>query len=615
MSLFFSKIMVIARLGFKECLLVVTYRVMIKLSLHPACKIKANSPTQPFYSKSRHPPVDLPPISTWKEYGSLFSHIKIPLNNSPPDWMINPISGQKSGQNLLPWWKISDFDESIGDVKLIWEKSRMDWVLAFAQRIRNGDEDSLVSLNSWLTDWLEKNPPYFGINWKCGQEASIRVINLCSAALILGQELKPLPSLIDLIELHLCRIASTIHYAIAQNNNHGTSEAAALFIGGNFLTSNGSPNGGRWERLGRYWLEDRSDKLIENDGSFSQYSLNYHRMLIDTFSIVEIWRKKLRGHPFSSRFYHKTKLATLWLYQMVDPVSGDGPNFGANDGARLLQFTDADYRDFRPTIQLAMALFHGCSAYTGTGSWTLQLAWLNIPAPANEPPAFSNCNYDDGGYKLLHSGRATLLFRHAQFRYRPSQADILHLDLWVNGSNLLRDAGSYSYNSIPDMSGYFSGTASHNTIQFDDRDQMPKLSRFLFGNWLETNNLSSISQSNDRVSCFAGYKDYLGARHLRKVDLGESSLRVEDKVMGFASKAVLRWRLPDGNWSFETSRGSVVASDGLNKLSISSDIPILRTDLVDGWESLYYMQKQIVPVLEIEIGIAGTIYSEFCWVV
>ena len=103
-------------------------------------------------------------------------------------------------------------------------------------------------------------------------------------------------------------------------------------------------------------------------------------------------------------------------------------------------------------------------------------------------------------------------------------------------------------------------------------------------------------------------------RHERKVDLGESSLRVEDKVMGFASKAVLRWRLPDGNWSFETSRGSVVASDGLNKLSISSDIPILRTDLVDGWESLYYMQKQIVPVLEIEIGIAGTIYSEFCWV-
>ena len=76
-----------------------------------------------------------------------------------------------------------------GDIKLIWEQSRMDWVLAFAQRARNGDQKSLGRLNTWLVHWLEKNPPYFGANWKCGQEASIRVIHLCCAALILGQEL------------------------------------------------------------------------------------------------------------------------------------------------------------------------------------------------------------------------------------------------------------------------------------------------------------------------------------------------------------------------------------------------------------------------------------------
>ena len=30
---------------------------------------------------------------------------------------------------------------------------------------------------------------------------------------------------------------------------------------------------------------------------------------------------------------------------------------------------------------------------------------------------------------------------------RPSQADALHLDLWHRGVNLLRDAGTFSYNA------------------------------------------------------------------------------------------------------------------------------------------------------------------------
>ena len=75
---------------------------------------------------------------------------------------------------------------------------------------------------------------------------------------------------------HLRRIAPTIRYAIAQDNNHGTSEAAALFIGGTWLALLGEPAGRRWAVRGRRWLEDRAGRLIGVDGSFSQYSLNYH---------------------------------------------------------------------------------------------------------------------------------------------------------------------------------------------------------------------------------------------------------------------------------------------------------------------------------------------------
>jgi hypothetical protein len=40
-----------------------------------------------------------------------------------------------------------------------------------AQRIASGDVNELDRLNNWLQDWIIKNPPYMGVNWKCGQKA------------------------------------------------------------------------------------------------------------------------------------------------------------------------------------------------------------------------------------------------------------------------------------------------------------------------------------------------------------------------------------------------------------------------------------------------------------
>ena len=41
-----------------------------------------------------------------------------------------------------------------------------------------------------------------------------------------------------------------------------------------------------------------------------------------------------------------------WLFQMVDPVTGYGPNLGANDGTLLFKLSSAAYRDYRPSVQL-----------------------------------------------------------------------------------------------------------------------------------------------------------------------------------------------------------------------------------------------------------------------
>ena len=584
------------------------YKAILKFGGFSYQKGVWQGPSGPFYRSGSRVMRDRPKLLLSPKL-RLFGIYDMPLDRRPPNWHQNPISGQLSSAHNIDSWLISDFDSEIGDIKAFWEISRFDWLVRFSQMICVGETASHEAINFWLNDWCKLNPPYKGVNWKCGQEASIRVIHLATAALILDQVKDPESALVDLVDLHLQRIAPTISYAMAQDNNHGTSEAAALFIGGSWLASMGSSRGTEWASTGRKWLENRASRLIGEDGSFSQYSLNYHRVMLDTFSMVEVWRRKLALPEFSECWQRRVRAASHWLTAMTNEWNGDGPNLGANDGARLLPLTDTDHRDFRPSIQLANVLFAGANAYTEDGVWNQPLYWLGLKRPDVLMPAVTSEVFDKGGFALLCEGDAKAMLRYPCFRFRPSQADALHLDFWVQGRNLLRDAGTYSYNTEARWLQYFPGTESHNTIQFDGRDQMPRLSRFLFGDWLKTNVFKPLSVSSDGQTITAGYKDRENVQHIRTVCLGTELLRVTDVVSGFRERAVLRWRLEPGHWQVNDD----VVSNGIQTLKIEADIPLARYELVEGWESRYYQDKQPVPVLEVEVHQPGKLITEYRW--
>src|SRR5690606_31645940 len=113
--------------------------------------------------------------------------------SAAPDWHTNPVTGARVADPSIPWWRIPDFDPSIGDIKTVWEASRMGWVIPLAQRAAAGDVDALDRLNGWLADWCRHNPAYRGPNWKCGQEASLRLLHLSAGALLLDQATSSLP--------------------------------------------------------------------------------------------------------------------------------------------------------------------------------------------------------------------------------------------------------------------------------------------------------------------------------------------------------------------------------------------------------------------------------------
>lgn len=613
----FSKVKVAFKLGIGAIATVALYRLGLKLGVHPVCRISGDVQSGPFF-RSPVGTADLPASAgvDWMAKGELFSFWPIEVSGTPPDWLANAMTGKRAAGAECPWWKIQDFDPEVGDIKLVWELSRMDWVSGLAQQASAGNEKALQRMNAWLSDWCGKNPPYYGPNWKCGQEASIRVMHLAVAALLLNQVQSPEAGLRELVRLHLKRIAPTVGYAKAQNNNHGTSEAAALFIGGSWLAALGERDGAGWAGIGRRMLEDRVQRLVGAQGTFSQYSLNYHRLMLDTLSLVEVWRRELSLPGFSAAYRQRAALAASWLHHMVDPGTGDGPNAGNNDGARLLQLDGSAYRDYRPAVQLATALFKEERAYLEDGVWNSALAWLGVKIPERELPPAGSFVADDGGFAVLRKDDAMALLRYPRFRFRPGQADALHLDMWVGGRNILRDGGSYSYNSGDEWIRYFGGAPGHNTVQFDGHDQMPLISRFLFSDWLTTTAIEPLEEQDGTVRFAAGYRDAWGCRHTRRVFLGDAVLQVQDTVSGFHRQAVLRWRLEPGLWTVDHTGPAITVHDASTPgrvLRVEGSMAIVRSELVDGLESRHYLEKTPLPVLEIEVAASGTLTTEYCW--
>ncbi|WP_174966731.1 heparinase II/III family protein [Pandoraea cepalis] len=516
----------------------------------------------------------------------------------PPAWHRNPRSGEDAlNVRGTHWSDINEFSLNAGDIKDLWEPSRFDglvllaqsWLITRASKYANAVEQ-------WLGDWCRENPVSCGVNWKCAQEAGIRLMHVLLVAEMLDRYagVARRGGFWAFVDTHCARIAPTMLYAIAQDNNHATSEAAALYMAGLAgIRWADAPAAlavaaRRWHALGRKWLPNRVDRLVMPDGSFSQHSTNYHRLMLDTLSLAQWWCDRLRDQPLGGQWQVRTQAAARWLCAMTDPRSGGAPNLGANDGARLINLDGAPYRDFRPSVQTAYFIFFRARRYVA-GPWDRTGRWLGIEIPERIDATPERTRFPDGGYAMLPLGDdGRVWLRLPTFRFRPSHADGLHMDLWWRGTNVLRDGGTYSYNTDTTTLDYFSGTASHNTLQFDARNQMPRLSRFLFGDWLQCEQATTLPEQGVVT---AAYRNRVGDWHKREMKVvGGNEVRVTDEFASNASQTTLRWRLAPGNWRL---RGNE-CTDGSTTLRVDGASTLC---LETGWESLCYGQRDEIPVL------------------
>ncbi len=404
----------------------------------------------------------------------------------PPQWNRNAQTGQSAPADRH-WSQISDF--GFGDIKFIWEPSRFGFAFTLVRAYwRSGDERYAQAFWRLVEDWREHNPPNVGPQWKCGQETSFRVLAWCFGlnGFLHSPAMTPAraAALAQMIAVSGGRIAANLDFALSQRNNHGISEALGLWTIGALFPELKLAE--RWAEQGREALEAQGRELIYDDGAFSQHSVNYQRVMLHDY----LWALRLGdvlNRPFSAVLRERVARSAELLYQLQDIDSGEVPYFGQNDGAVVLPLNSCDYRDFRPVVTALTYLATGKHRYAA-GPWDEDLLWLFGPDALDAPSeagAQSDLSAPQGGCYTLRSPSGFAFMRCGSFRHRPSQADLLHVDLWWRGQAIALDAGTYSYNAPAPWDNVLAGSAFHNSVTVDGEDQMKRAGRFLWLPWAQ----------------------------------------------------------------------------------------------------------------------------------
>src|SRR6266511_3529418 len=402
----------------------------------------------------------------------------------PPEWHKDPISGKKLDFRKH-WSEISD-DGDV-DVKFIWEASRFSMVYTLVRAYASTrDEKFVEAFWKLIQSWAESNPPNTGPNWMDGQEAALRLTAWTFGFYAFLDSPSSTPERIAqftvMVAAQAERIYKNIDYAISTRSNHTISEAFGLWLVGILFPE--LKDSEKYFALGRKFLEQEATAQILPDGSYSMYSLNYHRFILHNY-LCAIRLAELNGSPFSESLMQRVAKSIDFLYQLIDPKTGQMPVYGSNDGALVLPLNNCDFTDYRPLLQLGSYATKRQFLFE-PGAWDEPLYWLYSPetlqSKVDAPPQPTQ-NYADGGISILRSSQSKAIIRCTDFRARPSHADQLHVDLWLHGQNIACDAETYLYSGEGIWRNGLAHTAVHNTVTVDHFDQMKMLTRFTWTNW------------------------------------------------------------------------------------------------------------------------------------
>ena len=260
----------------------------------------------------------------------------------------------------------------------------------------------------------------------------------------------------------------------------------------------------------------------------------------------------------------------------------------------------------RATLATCAVLFHRPEWMRAPGDLACQAAWWLGPAnskPSHSEPSHSEPSdsvpsdseprpsgsgishlFPDAGVAVMASGKVHIVIKAGSFGEGSgghSHSDVLSLVAQLDGREILIDPGTYTYVADPAERNRFRGSAAHNTVRINGRDQAIPAGPFRWTGKPVTRIDQWVSEPDrdflDAACAYAGFT------HRRRVlFLKPGVLLVTDTIDGPAGDHTLEqfWHL--------------AAIDDVPRFSFDG-----RAEVIEGWRSRALASKEPAPVLRV----------------
>jgi hypothetical protein len=508
----------------------------------------------------------------------------------PIRWRRDPVRGIETGLDYfrsIPYLDV----ERAGDHKTIWELNRHQHLVLLCQAYRMSGHPEIVR-EVWrqLESWLEQNPFQRGINWASALEVGFRALSwiwihhLCGHEMPGGLRARFLTALFQ----HGCHLETNLSFYFSRNT-HLLGEALALHALGLLFRME------RWVNTGNETMVGELGRQVLPDGAYFELSSYYHVYALDMYLLHYL----LAGCPAA----FEPLLARMADH--LDALLGPDrrmPSIGDDDGGRL-------FHPYGERAEFGRATLATCGVLLGGGRWRFepedlwpQAVWWMGPEVLTKwgrPPACGGLSgRQSGGLAFLRSGSADVIFDAGTLgsgRGGHSHSDALNLIVRRGSDEILVDAGTYTYVSDAAGRDWFRGSAAHNTIRVDGRDQAEPDGPF---GWRgRPRVVLRRFEPGDRLDLVEAEWRYGGIGHRRRVVfLKPSLIYVRDEVTGEGEHEVEQF------WHFglpvEAAGGGRFAIGGVACLTVAPGWEMrLERGGEHGWRSTVFGRREEAAVV------------------
>jgi hypothetical protein len=386
------------------------------------------------------------------------------------DWRRDYLHGVSTGTPYFRRSPYLDFSRA-GDHKLIWELNRHQHFPLLAQAfLMSGRREYLDEAFRQVESWLDANPFLRGINWASALEVAFRALSWAWLWHMAGSEMPATlrARFLTALDRHGRYLERNLSVYFSPNT-HLLGEAVALHALGVLFPA--FPQAARWAETGGRIVEQQMERQVRGDGSHFEQSAYYHVYALDLFLLYRLLAKP----PVT----YDARLASMAGY--LDALLGDDgmlPLIGDDDGGRLFHPYGERAGFGRATMATCAMLFDRPEWVRAFDDLYEQAAWwlgAGVLRARTLPPGPRVSRFfPDSGVAVMVAGDVQLVIKAGPFGEGSgghSHADVLSLTARARGREILIDPGTFTYVADPAERDRFRGSAAHNTVRIDGRDQ------------------------------------------------------------------------------------------------------------------------------------------------